>query len=71
MPDICLGSHQWRSQKFSMGGYGEDLGVELYPPRAIGDLSRLEARECAGQFLQFFNKNNAFIRIFRLKQCYF
>jgi len=47
------------------GSYSGGLGWSSQPPKAIRDLSRPEARGFAERFLQFFNKNNTFIRIFR------
>jgi len=46
---------QWRSQKFSMG----DWKFWAEPPAAEGKESRAKL-PALGDFLQFFNKNNAF-----------
>jgi len=58
-----VASNQGRSQEFSMGGSGGSLGALIR--RKQGDLGG-EASS-AGQFLQFFNKNNTFFCIFRPK----
>jgi len=74
---------QWRSQEFSVGGWrGSGSGKRNlqapeaigYKPQEAGDLGakppsaggKSEAPS-AGRLLQFFNKNNAVLCIFRLK----
>jgi len=59
---------QWRSQEFARGGRGlwRGLGAKTKPP-APGGKGAWVRSPSSGQFLQFFNKNNAFLRVFRPK----
>jgi len=56
MPDACLGSNQWRSQKFSMRVYGGVLGLEPSAAESHWGLSGLEAWCALGNFCNFLIK---------------
>jgi len=57
---------QARSHKFIMGG-GSCCGVLGAEPPAAGGKGVWGEAPSARRFLQFFNKNNAFLGMFRLK----
>jgi len=53
MPDVCLGSNQWRSQKFSIRGYGEVLGVKPPDLKVIGVCPGRRQGGALGDFCNF------------------